>query len=79
MLLDELKNVKGKGSQELKEEIIRKLLNKSSNNLELEYVVRILIRNINIGMTDKVMLPLIQRNPASEFNPMLARSLRSLE
>lgn len=82
--MDSLKAMRGGGSQAAKGRTIRLMLDSCSQPIELEYLTKILIRHLSLGMTDKTMKPILeahfeQANEPSVYTPMLARPLRSFE
>jgi ATP-dependent DNA ligase len=52
--------MKGKGSQPQKLDKLNELFEMCSKTDEIEYIVRILLRNLRLGMTEKSILPLLE-------------------
>lgn len=57
--LESLKEMKGQGSRSSKFGAIKLLLDSCTHPFELEYLTKILIRNLNLGMTSKTINPIL--------------------
>lgn len=87
-IMGEIESSVGKGSQGVKIDKLHELFTLCSHPKELEYIVRILQRNLRLGMTERTLFPLLDehisdkrapKNKQSQYAPMLARPLRRLE